>query len=81
MTASAYAALRAAFQRIDALPVGPERDRAVDELRAMLGTLGGDEMRQLLLEANRPLDWKPARDPAERRHGTSAPTDAARSGD
>ena len=68
MKSSAYASLRAAFDRIERLPAGPERAQAIEELRALLRTLRGDDVREALAEANRFLEVQQARDrhPAQR---------------
>jgi hypothetical protein len=64
MKASAYASLRATFDRVERLPAGPERSQAVEELRATLRTLRGEEARQLLAEAHRFLQGADPRGPA-----------------
>ena len=53
MRSSDYASLRAAFDRVEHMPAGHERAQAVEDLRAMLRTLRGEELRQALAEVRR----------------------------
>ena len=59
MNSAAYASLREAVRRLETAPPGQERDHAVQELRAALRGLRGEELRQLLTETHRFLRPSP----------------------
>ena len=72
MKAADYAKLQATFDRLDRLPSGEERDQAVEELRALLRGLRGEELRQALEVADRYFKGHPLREPAPRPRFLSA---------